>query len=86
MSLRFDLEEKMAKSAQEEIESARKADDLKKELDEERAAHQAVKKALVQEQLVNQSLKDELAKITRLKEALEEDLKESLVKNKKAKK
>ncbi len=79
MATRLDLEEKMNKFSQEQTTLNDKLKAKEKELEEEKAAHQATKKALVQEQLVNQSLKEELQKVTKLKEALEEDLKETLV-------
>lgn len=85
MAARLDLEEKTNKFAQEKTIAQEQLNTKDKELEEEKAAHQATKKALVQEQLVNQSLKEELQKVTKLKEALEEDLKEALVKGKSAK-
>jgi hypothetical protein len=86
ITVRLDLEEKMSKFLQEKTTIENKANAQEKELEEEKAAHQATKKALVQEQLVNQSLKEELQKVSKLKEALEEDLKEALVTGKKPKK
>ena len=86
MSSRLDMEEKMGKFFQEKSIIDEKLKASQKELDEEKAAHQATGKALVQEQLVNISLKDELVKVTRFKEALEEDLKEALTAGKKSKK
>ena len=86
MSSRLDMEEKMGKFSQEKSVIEEKLKASQKELDEEKAAHQATGKALVQEQLVNISLKEELTKVTRLKEALEEDLKEALTVGKKSKK
>jgi hypothetical protein len=85
MGTRLDLEEKMSKVMQERTVIEGKVTAKDKELEEEKAAHQATKKALVQEQLVNQSLKEELQKVTKLKEALEEDLKEALVTSKSTK-
>jgi len=82
MAARLDLEEKMAKFTQEKIALEEKAKAEDKELQEQRAAHEATNKALVQEQMVNQSLKEELQKVSKLKEALEEDLKEALVTSK----
>ena len=79
MAARLDLEEKVNKFAQGKATVEENLNTVNKELEEEKAAHQATKKALVQEQLMNQSLKEELQKTTKLKEALEEDLKEALV-------
>ena len=78
MATRLDLEEKMAKSAQEKSVHEQKLSAATQAVEEEKVAHQATKKALLQEQLVNQSLKEELQKVSKLKEALEEDLKEAL--------
>ena len=86
MSSRLDMEEKMGKFSNEKSTIEEKLKVSQKELEEEKAAHQATSKALVQEQLVNISLKEELVKITRLKEALEEDLKEALTHQKNSKK
>jgi len=55
---------------------------LQKELGDAKSENDAAKKALMQEQLVSQSLKEELEKVTKLKETLEEDLKDTLVKEK----
>jgi len=85
MAARLDLEEKMGRFSQEKTMLEEKINTREKELEEEKAAHQATKKALVQEQLVNQSLKEELQKVSKLKDALEEDLKEALVASKAAK-
>ncbi|MDP2941427.1 MAG: hypothetical protein Q8N85_04140 [Candidatus Omnitrophota bacterium] len=85
MAKRLDAEEKLSKTLQEKNKSDEKLALREKELEEEKAAHQATKKALVQEQLVNQSLKEELQKVSKLKEALEDDLKEALVAGKAAK-
>ncbi len=85
MATRLDLEEKMSKFLQEKTAFDEKLKAKDKELEEEKAAHQATKKALVQEQLVDQSLKEELQKMTKLKEALEDDLKEALTGGKGAK-
>ena len=85
MAARLDLEEKMNKFTQGKAAMEENLNTVNKELEEEKAAHQATKKALVQEQLMNQSLKEELQKVTKLKEALEEDLKEALVHGKPAK-
>lgn len=82
MAARLDLEEKMSKVAQDKQNTEKNISDLTRQLEEEKAAHEVTKKALVQEQLVNQSLKEEIEKVTKLKEALEEDLKETLTKNK----
>lgn len=85
MAKRLDAEEKLNKAAQDKTRAEEKSSLKEKELEEEKAAHQATKKALVQEQLVNQSLKEELQKVSKLKEALEEDLKEALVAGKTSK-
>jgi Skp family chaperone for outer membrane proteins len=85
MSARLDLEEKMSKFSQEKTGLQEELKGKEKELQEEKATHEASKKALVQEQLVNQSLNEELAKVTKLKETLEEDLKEALVSGKSTK-
>jgi hypothetical protein len=86
MAQRMDFEEKMVKANQEKAVLLEKFKTKDKELEEEQSVGQATKKALAQEQLVCQSLKDELQKVTKLKEALEENLKEALAANKKAKK
>ena len=86
MSSRLDMEEKMGKFSQEKSVIEEKLKASQKELDEEKAAHQATGKALMQEQLVNISLKDELVKVARHKETLEKDLKEALRDGKKSKK
>ncbi|MGD0336631.1 MAG: hypothetical protein ABSB18_05980 [Candidatus Omnitrophota bacterium] len=78
MGKRLDIEEKLSKISQQGNLLTEKLKAKEKELDDEKAAHQAVKKALVQEQLVDQSLKEELEKVTKLKETLEEDLKDAL--------
>ncbi|MFH0826411.1 MAG: hypothetical protein V1923_00785 [Candidatus Omnitrophota bacterium] len=76
------LEEKLNLISQEKVNQEENLASLQKQLDDEKAGHEATQKALVQEQLVNQSLKEELVKVTKLKEALEEDLKEALVQGK----
>ena len=86
MAQRMDIEEKMVKANQEKAALLEKLKAKDKESEEEKTACQAAKKALVQEQLVCQNLKDELQKVTKLKESLEENLKEALAVNKKAKK
>ena len=86
MAQRIELEEKLSKFNQEKVIIIDKVKAKDKELDEEKAAHQATKKALVQEQLVVQSLKEDLQKVVKIKESLEEELKKVLVVNKKAKK
>lgn len=78
MLTRMDAEERISKFNQEKSSTENKLDAAIKELEQEKAAHQAAKKALMQEQLVNQSLKDELEKTTKVKEALERDLKDAL--------
>ncbi|MDD5432766.1 MAG: hypothetical protein PHO70_07275 [Candidatus Omnitrophica bacterium] len=78
MAKRLDSEEKLNKFNQERITFSDQIKSKDKELEEEKAATQAMKKALVQEQLVNESLKEELEKVTKVKEALEEDLKDAL--------
>ena len=85
MAQRMDTEEKMVRSNQEKAALLEKFKAKDKELEEEKAAGQAAKKALAQEQLVCQNLKDELQKVNKLKEALEDNLKEALAANKKAK-
>ena len=82
MAQRLDLEEKTSKIFQDKAALEEKIKAQDKELQEEKASHQATTKALVQEQLVNQSLKEELTKVTKLKETLEADLKEALVSSK----
>jgi preprotein translocase subunit SecF len=79
MITRLELEEKLNKLTQDKTLTDNKLAAANKELQEEKAAHQAVQKALSQEQLLTQSLKEELQKVVKLKEALEEDLKEALV-------
>ena len=75
---RLDAEEKLSKFT--EVRS-----NLEKQLQEEKAAHQATRKALVQEQLMTQNLKEELQKVSKLKDTLEENLKEALVSGKSSK-
>ena len=82
---RLDAEEKMSKFSQEKPVLEEKLKMAEKELQDEKAAHQATKTAFAQEQLVNQSLKEEILKVTKLKDALEENLKDSLVQGKSAK-
>ena len=86
MAQRLDIEEKMTKANQEKSALLERLKVKEKELEDEKSAGQAVKKALTQEQLVCHNLKDELQKVTKLKEALEDNLKEALAANKKAKK
>lgn len=86
MFSRLDLEEKIGKFSSEKTALEEKLKGAQKQMEEDKAACDAVKKALVQEQLVNNSLKDELTKVAKLKEALEEDLKEALAAGKKPKK
>jgi len=83
MFQRLDLEEKMARSTQE---NAAKLNALEKQLDEEKASSEAVKKSLAQEQMINSSLKEDLQKITKAKDALEEEFKKATLTTKKAKK
>lgn len=86
MAQRIELEEKLSKFNQEKAVIIDKVKAKDRELDEEKALHEATKKALLQEQLVGQSLKEDLQKVTKVKEALEEELKGALAANKKAKK
>ena len=86
MAQRMDIEEKMVKTNQEKAALLEKLKAKDKESEEENTACQVAKKSLIQEQLVCQNLKDELQKVTKLKEALEENLKEALAANKKARK
>lgn len=85
MSTRLDLEEKMAKTAQNNSAYEDKIIQLTKSLEEEKTAHEATKKALLQQQLMTQSLEEELDKVIKLKETLEENLKEALSGKRKAK-
>lgn len=85
MSTRLDLEEKFAKTAQNQSANEEKIRELTKSLQEEKTAHEATKKALLQQQLMTQSLEEELDKMTKLKGALEENLKEALSGKNKAK-
>ena len=85
MAQRMDLEEKLSKFTQEKTSVSEGLKAKEKELEAEKVSSEAVKKALAQEQLVCQNLKEELERVTRLKEALEDDLKEALAANKKAK-
>ena len=82
MAARLELEEGIAKSAQEKTVLEERLAAKEKELDEEKLAHQETKNALAKEQSENKSQKEELDKVTKLKEALEENLKEALVTNK----
>ncbi|MDD4980312.1 MAG: hypothetical protein PHC54_03425 [Candidatus Omnitrophica bacterium] len=66
-------------------DTEQKTGELKKELTETKAAHEAVKNELLKERLANQGLKEELEKVTKLKDRLEEDLKEALVTGKSTK-
>ena len=86
MLQRMEIEEKMAKSAQENIGVSVKLKAIQKELDEEKVAHQATKKSLVQEQLIEKSLKEDLQKVTKLNEVLNEELKKVLLNSKKVNK
>lgn len=86
MFQRIDLEEKMARAAQESADANARLKGLQKQLDDEKSNFQAAKKALIQEQLVNDSLKEELQNLTKVKEALEEELKKHAANTKKAKK
>lgn len=86
MAQRLDSEEKMVKANQEKAALLEKLKAKDKELEEEKAAGQAAKKTLTQEQLVYQNLKDELQRVNKLNEALEDNLKEAIAANKKAKK
>lgn len=86
MAQRIELEEKMSKFNQEKAVIIDKVKAKDRELDVEKALHEATKKALLQEQLIGQSLKEDLQKVTKVKEALEEELKGALAANKKAKK
>ncbi|HTY45392.1 MAG TPA: hypothetical protein VMD52_05335 [Patescibacteria group bacterium] len=81
----WDSEQRMSKFLQEKKALDVKLDGLTKDLEAEKAGHEATKKTLIQEQMINNSLKEELQKITKLKEALEEDLKEALMAAKSAK-
>jgi hypothetical protein len=85
MHKRLDAEEKMSKFSLEKPALEEKLRSTEKELQDEKAGHQATKTALSQEQLVNQSLKEEILKVIKLKDALEENLKDSLVQGKSAK-
>jgi len=84
MAQRLVSEEKMVKANQEKTALLEKLKVKEKELEDEKLSGQAAKKALIQEQLVCQNLKDELQKVTKLKEALEDNLKEAIAANKKA--
>jgi len=86
MLRRLEIEEKMAKSAQESVSVSAKLKEIQEELDEEKAAHEATKKLLIQEKMIEVSLKEDLQKITKLNEALEQGLKKAPKTNKKAKK
>ena len=86
MSARLQLEEKMNKFSQEKSALEEKALAREKEALEAKQGFEATKKVLLQEQLVNASLKEELQKVTKLEETLENDLKNALVAEKKAKK
>jgi small-conductance mechanosensitive channel len=86
MSARLQLEEKMSKFSQEKSALEEKAKAKEKESEEAKQGLETTKKVLIQEQLVNESLKEELQKVTKLKETLENDLKNALVAEKKAKK
>jgi len=86
MAQRMDIEEKLIKVNQEKAALLEKFKAKDKESEEEKTVCQSAKKALIQEQLVCQNLKDELLKVTKLKEALEDNLKEALAANKKARK
>ena len=86
MSARLQLEEKMSKFSSEKSALEEKAKAKEKEAEEAKQNFETTKKALVQEQLVNESLKEELQKVSKLKEILENDLKNALVAEKKAKK
>lgn len=78
MLSRMDAEEKITKFNEGKTELEKRVNDLAKQLEQEKAAHNEVKKALAEEQLVDQSLKDELLKVTKVKDALEQDLKNAL--------
>lgn len=86
MSARLQLEEKMSKFSQEKSALEERAKAKEKESEEAKQGLETTKKVLIQEQLVNESLKEELQKVTKLKETLENDLKNALVAEKKAKK
>ena len=86
MAQRMDTEEKMTKANQDKAALLEKFKVKDKELEDNKTALEATKKALAQEQLVCQSLKEELQKVSKLKEALEDNLKEAIAANKKAKK
>ncbi len=86
MFWRMDLEEKMSRFTQEKAGFAEKFKAKDKELEEEKASHQAAKNELERERLVSQGLKSELEKANKLKDVLEEDLKRALTAGKKVKK
>lgn len=85
MAQRMEIEERFVKTNQEKAALLENLKAKDKEFEEDKAACQATKKALAQEQLIGQNLRDELQKVTKLKEALEDNLKEALAANKKAK-
>lgn len=62
MATRLDLEERVSKFTQEKETVEFKINKLSKDLEEEKASHQATKNALLQEQALNKSLKEELGK------------------------
>lgn len=82
IAARLDLEEKVSKIEQQKTNLEKKINNLGKELEQEKSAHEAVKKSLDDEKLENNRLRDELEKVNRLKEKLEENLKEALVSDK----
>lgn len=84
MLTRLDLEERVAKTAQEKQAQAEKLNEFTQQLEKEKQAHQVTKEALSQEQSLSQGLKEEIEKLKELKATLEEDLKEALVKGKKS--
>ncbi|MCG2714354.1 MAG: hypothetical protein L6308_05925 [Candidatus Omnitrophica bacterium] len=86
MSARLQLEEKMSKFSSEKSALEEKALAKEKEALEAKQNFETTKKVLLQEQLVNESLKEELQKVTKLKENLENDLKNALAAEKRAKK
>jgi hypothetical protein len=69
--------------AEEKLQDVKKGGDIQllaknKELQDEKASHEATKKLLDQERSVNKDLKEELDKITKVKEVLEDELKDVL--------
>jgi len=86
MFQRMDLEEKMAKTVQENANITAKLKEVQKQLDEAAANYQAAKKALSQEQMITNNLKEDLQKLTKAKEALEEEFKKETAGTKKVKK